>query len=92
MECYPSPTVQVDTMDISANDDISSIRQVTIKNYAGKTHTVKAKHFILACGAIQNTRLLLASNKQAKQGLGNNNDLVGRYFMEHLEIASGEIE
>jgi choline dehydrogenase-like flavoprotein len=78
-------------IDIRANEPISSIQHVIVKNHAGKTHTVKAKHFILACCAIQNARLLLASNTQAPHGLGNNHDLVGRYFMEHLEINSAEL-
>ena len=77
--------------NIDANEHASTIKQVTIKNFAGKTHTVKAKHFVLACCSIQNARLLLASNKQASKGLGNDNDLVGRYFMEHLEIKSAEL-
>ncbi|MDH5382845.1 MAG: GMC family oxidoreductase, partial [Cyclobacteriaceae bacterium] len=29
--------------------------------------------------------------KQAPAGLGNDNDVVGRYFMEHLEVASAEL-
>ena len=78
-------------VDINANENVSAINQVTIKNYTGKEHTVKAKHFMLACCSIQNARVLLASNKQAPNGLGNDNDNVGRYFMEHLEINSGEL-
>jgi len=78
-------------VDISAIENISSIEEVTVKNHAGKTHKVKAKQFILACGAIQNARLLLASNSQSKNGLGNENDLVGRFFMEHPEINSAEL-
>ncbi len=78
-------------VDIKTEDNVSKVNEVIVKNYAGKTHMVKAKHFIMACGAIQNARLLLASNSQATQGLGNANDLVGRYFMEHLEIASAEL-
>jgi choline dehydrogenase-like flavoprotein len=77
-------------VNVLANENVSAIREVTIKNFAGKTHTVKAKHFILAGGAIQNTRILLASNTQAPRGLGNDNDLVGRYFMEHIEIHTAE--
>lgn len=77
--------------EIQANDAISNITQITVKNYAGKTHYVKAKKYILACSAIENARLLLASNKQTPAGIGNNNDLVGRYFMEHLEIKTGEL-
>ena len=77
--------------DINATVDINAIKQVTVKNYTGKEQTVKAKYFILACCAIQNARILLACNKQAPAGLGNNNDLVGRYFMEHIEIKTGEL-
>lgn len=77
--------------DINATENVSGIKQVTIKNYAGKEHTVKAKYFVLACCSIQNSRLLMASNKQAPAGLGNDHDLVGRYFMEHLELKTGEL-
>ncbi len=78
-------------VEIKANEHASAIKEVTVKNFAGKQHTVRAKLFVIACCAIQNARLLLASNKQAPKGLGNNNDLVGRHFMEHLEIKSAEI-
>jgi len=77
--------------NIKANPNISAITEVTVKNFAGKQHTIKAKYFVSACCAMQNARLLLASNQQAPMGLGNDNDLVGRYFMEHLEIKSAEM-
>ena len=77
--------------NLQADPNLSSVSEVTVKNYAGKTHRVRAKHIILACGAIQNARMLLASNSQSPKGLGNNNDMVGRYFMEHIEVASAEL-
>jgi choline dehydrogenase-like flavoprotein len=40
-------------------------------------------------GAIESPRLLLLSNQSQKCGLGNRNDLVGRYFMEHPHLWSG---
>ena len=52
---------------------------------------MRAKQFVLCCCAVQNARVLLAANKQAPKGLGNDNDLVGRFFMEHLEIRTGEL-
>jgi len=78
-------------VNIKANEKISSIKEVTVKNYAGKEHTVRAKYFVLACCSIQNARLLLASNQQTPKGLGNDNDLVGRFFMEHIEIKAAEL-
>lgn len=77
--------------NLNASENISKIEEVTIKNYANKTHKVRAKYFILACNALQNARILLASNKQVSTGLGNYYDIVGRYFMEHPEINSGEL-
>jgi choline dehydrogenase-like flavoprotein len=46
---------------------------------------------VLACCSIQNARLLLASNRRATAGLGNAHDLVGRFFMEHLEMPGGHL-
>ncbi len=78
-------------VDISANEAVSHIEEVVVKNKEGKTHKVRAKYFVMACGAIQNARLLLSFKKQAPKGLGNDNDVVGRYFMEHLDIKAGEL-
>ena len=78
-------------VEVKTNDNQSQVTEIIVKNHAGKTHRVKAKHFVMACGTIQNTRLLLASNSQNPKGLGNNNDLVGRFFQEHLEVASAEL-
>ena len=77
--------------DIHTNENVSAVTTVTVKNHAGKHHTVSAKHFVLACCSIQNARLLLAANRQAAKGLGNEYDKVGRYFMEHLEIKTAEL-
>ena len=77
--------------ELTTSSNISTLKEITVKNYTNKTHKVRAKYFILACNAIQNPRILLASNKQVSVGLGNSNDIVGRYFMEHPEINSGEL-
>jgi choline dehydrogenase-like flavoprotein len=49
-----------------------------------KTFTVNAKSFVLAAGGIEVPRLMLASDRQIAGGIGNRNDLVGRYYMTHL--------
>jgi choline dehydrogenase-like flavoprotein len=53
--------------------------------------TVEARQFVLACGGIENARILLASNKQHAAGLGNANGLVGRYFMDHPRLLLGKL-
>lgn len=76
---------------IKADKDGGSIHEVEIKNHTQRAHTVRAKYFVLACGAIENARVLLASNDIHQNGLGNNHDNVGRYFMEHIEVKSAEL-
>ena len=44
---------------------------------------MRARAYVLACGGLENPRLLLASNRQVNAGLGNQRDWVGRCFMEH---------
>ncbi len=49
---------------------------------AGKKHTVDAKIYVVACQAIETSRLLLNSTGPAyPQGLGNNNQQVGRNLL-----------
>lgn len=75
-------------VDITANEAVTTIKSLTVKNLEGKQHTVRARRFVLACNTIQNARILLSCNKQAPKGLGNDHDLVGRFFMEHMQIKS----
>ncbi|MGD1953717.1 MAG: GMC oxidoreductase [Sphingomonadales bacterium] len=51
---------------------------------ASAKHQIKAKLVILAASTIHNPAILLNSVSEAHPaGLGNRNDLVGRYFMTH---------
>ena len=49
----------------------------------GRRFRVSARVFVLAGGGIVNPRLLLCSNDVNPNGLANDHDLVGRFFMEH---------
>ena len=46
---------------------------------------------MLAAGGIGNARLLLLGNTDHPGGIGNQHDLVGRFFMEHLALRSGVV-
>ena len=63
--------------------DARWVHGVEITTLDGRRMEVRAKRYVLATGAIENARLLLASNRVQRDGLGNGRDLVGRYFMEH---------
>jgi choline dehydrogenase-like flavoprotein len=70
-------------LELEASPDGSTVRQARIGSLDGRRGTVRARHYVLACGGIENARLLLLSNSVVQQGLGNQHDLVGRYFMDH---------
>lgn len=65
---------------------LEGVRAVTM---GGKQFTVRAQAYVLACGALENARILLASGRRRRTAIGNENDLVGRFFMEHLNALGG---
>jgi choline dehydrogenase-like flavoprotein len=78
-------------IDIDVNEDGKEVRQVKVVTLTRKKFRVSARIFILACGGIENARLLLVSNSVLKDGLGNQNDLVGRFFNEHPHAYYAEL-
>ncbi|PZQ61728.1 MAG: GMC family oxidoreductase [Sphingomonas taxi] len=57
----------------------------------GRRTTVDAPRVVIAAGGIETARLLLASDEVRAGGLGNEHDLVGRYYQCHLEGELGTI-
>lgn len=68
---------------VSSGNRISHIK---IASLTGKRAAISARTYILACGGIENARILLASTSGAPKGLGNENDLVGRFFSDHPHV------
>lgn len=75
--------------EIEVDDDGTSATRVNVARLGGPTFTVAARMFVVAVGGIENPRLLLASNSRMQEGLGNEHDLVGRYFLEHPRFTAG---
>jgi choline dehydrogenase-like flavoprotein len=65
------------------------LERVRVRALDQQTIQVRAKVFVLACGGIENARILLASTSHCPNGLGNHRDLVGRFFHEHLQMPCG---
>jgi choline dehydrogenase-like flavoprotein len=77
--------------NIDTDKTAQNVSRIEVSTLTGKHMQVRAKLFILSTGGIENARLLLASNKVQAAGLGNQNDLVGRFFMDHPRLQSGSI-
>ena len=74
-----------------AGDSDAEVRGLSVKTFSGGEFTVRARFYVLASGGMENARLLLASGRVDGPGLGNANDVVGRYFMTHLVYDAGAI-
>ena len=56
----------------------------------GTEHRQPARRFVVACGGVENARLLLLSDsEQYPDGLANSSGAVGRFFMDHLFAGAG---
>jgi choline dehydrogenase-like flavoprotein len=77
--------------EIVTGENGAAARYVQIASLDGRRAQVRAKAYVLACGGIEIPRLLLVSRRFAPAGLGNDRDLVGRYFMEHPHPDAGGV-
>jgi len=75
--------VHINTESTGDADSPDKGTSIDITTLEGKKAKVTATIFILCCGGVENARLLLASNKILKHGVGNQNDMVGRFFTDH---------
>jgi choline dehydrogenase-like flavoprotein len=73
--------------ELKVNATGTSVEYAQVKSLSGKTFTVRARQYVLACGGIENARILLYSNSVVKAGVGNEHDLVGRFMMDHPLVA-----
>lgn len=76
---------------IVVNESTNEVIHVVVKTFEGNEFTVAAKRFILAAGGLENPRLLLLSDQQQRGGLGNEHDIVGRFFLEHPRFDAATI-
>ena len=60
-----------------------SISSLGARGLAGNPFDVKARAYVLACGGLENARVLLLSRDREGCGVGNRHDAVGRYYLNH---------
>lgn len=60
-----------------------SVSTASVVGPGGKRFSIEASTYVLAAGGLENPRLLLASTSRSPNGLGNDHDNVGRYYIDH---------
>ena len=73
------PLLNANVTAIRLAPDARRVDRLDVATLTGLRFTVKPRHVVLAAGGMENARLLLASNGVMKAGVGNQNDLVGRF-------------
>ncbi len=76
---------------IQLNSQKTSVQNLIVSSAPGHQVLVQAKQYVICAGTLETTRLLLASDKQFSQGVGNEYDLVGRYFQDHLSYRAAKL-
>ncbi|MBW4708906.1 GMC family oxidoreductase [Roseobacter sp. YSTF-M11] len=69
--------------EIHLKKDAQCIDKISVMLRPGSVIDVRARHFVLASGGLENARLMLASSRLPGQSALNKSDTVGRFHMEH---------
>lgn len=78
-----TPLLNANVTGIRLTPSGKAVDHLDVATLSGNRFTVKPRYAVLAAGAMENARLMLASNDVTNAGVGNGNDLVGRYFADH---------
>ena len=76
---------------LNAARDGSRIASLDVRNSKDLGFSVRADRVVLAMGGMETPRLLLTSDDVHASGLGNANDLVGRFYMCHIAGTIGSL-
>jgi choline dehydrogenase-like flavoprotein len=83
--------LHANVMAINSSDNGAQITDLQVGCLNGRRFQARARIVVLACGGIENARLLLLSNQVQRDGIGNQHDQVGRYFMENPRLNVGKL-
>ena len=76
-------------VELITNADGKKVERALVRMFDGKEIYFEAKQFVIAANALQTPRLLLNSRRNHANGIGNQHDNVGRYYMDHALVPSG---
>lgn len=78
--------LNANALNIDSNTEASEVTGIDLACIDGPKLRCEAKRYVLCMGGIEIPRLMLLSNRAQNVGLGNGNDLVGRFFADHGAI------
>jgi hypothetical protein len=76
---------------LAVRRESTAVDHVTVATLEGRRFAIRAGRFILATGGLEVTRLLLASRDVYRGGIGNEHELLGRFYMCHIAGRLGQL-
>jgi hypothetical protein len=78
-------TTRLTCTEIVVGEDGYAVSHVVGQTLSGGCARIRAARYVLACGGLEATRLLFASNRVHSRGIGNHAGHLGRWYMAHIE-------
>ena len=76
---------------VAIDNDGRQVTALKLRDRSGRELTVKARHFILAAGCVNNVNLMLHTDRKAPELTAEVRDWLGRGFMQHLRAHCGDV-
>lgn len=70
-------------VELLTTADDRNVVAVLLRSLSGESRKIRAGDYVLACGGLESTRVLMCSGRTGN-GLGNQSGLLGRFYMGHL--------
>ena len=85
--------INANLVDVRLTDDLKSVNGAVFRSYAGDDagFTVQARAYVLCMGGMENPRTLLNCRSQLPVGIGNERDVVGRYFCDRPTVETADL-
>jgi choline dehydrogenase-like flavoprotein len=77
--------------EIVCHDREPRVRHLIARALDGRSLTVTGQRYVLACGGLESTRLLLASRAPGGHAVGDHSGHLGRWYMAHVEGGVAQI-
>lgn len=77
--------------EIVSADSEGEVDRLEARTLSGKRATIQAAQYVVACGGLESTRLLFASNAHHPAGLGNHSGHLGRWYMAHVTTRIADV-
>ncbi len=78
--------------ELKLDESCQRVTAVACRSMEGRELLVEGETVILAAGAFESARLLLASDRQLPNGIGDAHNLVGRFYTDHPKHHTGKLK